>query len=61
MDDRYHCINGETLPDPVIAGDTYTDVCQTFLSNCNEMFVITGSSRDSNPAKLRNYRQSQLY
>ena len=37
-----HLGNGETLPDVKMAGDENEEVCQTFISTKNEVFIITG-------------------
>lgn len=52
----FHLSNGETLPDVAIADDSYTDVCQTWLSSRDEVFVITGSVR--NPADFDEVREA---
>ena len=41
-----HYRNGDELPRPTVADDTYDNVCQTYLSNRNEVFIITGFAAD---------------
>ena len=37
-----HLGNGETLPDVKMAGEENEEVCQTFISTKNEVFIVTG-------------------
>ena len=37
-----HLGNGETLPDVKMAGEENEEVCQTFVSTKNEVFIVTG-------------------
>lgn len=41
-----HYSNGEKLPELLIAGDDYAQVCQNIISTGNEVFIITGSVVD---------------
>lgn len=43
----FHIRNGEKLPDPAVADDPYSDVYQAWLSSKDEVFVLTGSVRNS--------------
>ena len=47
-----HLSNGEALPNPVVADNTYGGVFQAFISNNNEVFVVKGLATDRN--NLRN-------
>ena len=42
-----HLSNGETLPSPVVADDTYAAVYQALVSTRNEVFAIKGSAVQS--------------
>ena len=57
-DDRItllHYRNGEQLPDPVVADNSYAEVYQTYFSNRNEVFVITGYTvSDEDMTAVRN-------
>ena len=57
-DDRItllHYRNGEHLPDPVVADNSYAEVYQTYFSNRNEVFVVTGSTvSDEDMTAVRN-------
>ena len=39
-----HLGNGESLPDVMMAGEENEEVCQTFISTKNEVFIVTGLS-----------------
>lgn len=41
-----HYSNGEKLPELLIAGDDYAQVCQNIISTENEVFIITGAAAD---------------
>ena len=51
-----HLSNGEALPNPVVADDTYGGVFQAFISNNNEVFVVKGLATDR--ADLRDLIQA---
>ena len=57
-DDRItllHYRNGEHLPDPVVADNSYAEVYQTYFSNRNEVFVVTGYTvSDEDMTAVRN-------
>ena len=57
-DDRItllHYRNGEQLPDPVVADNSYAEVYQTYFSNRSEVFVVTGYTiSDEDMTAVRN-------
>ncbi len=46
-----HLSNGESLPNPAVADNTYGGVFQAYISNNNEVFVVKGLAKDRKDLK----------